>query len=335
MGGEHVAAWPNAIAPFASVAIDVADVLPDAAWPQQIEIHAGRHFVRPRYEIAYGDGRRRIAHANVERTDLKPDPNLPAAMEHLGRGYLLPFPILPLDQFDSYLLPTPMARGQADLPISIQVFDSEGALVTERFLGKLQRSDSIEIDLRQLLGNKAAALANGYGHAELVYDFREGGGGDGWLHAIARFRRHGAGEAAETSFGAHIYNVPVVYRDEPQSYTNTPPGLTTRLFLRLGGSRADALCHLIYPASGKWHDRSATELNLFDAEARQIASREIRIALGGSYFFRARSTFTAAELTAAGETGYVQVRDTTCRLFGFQGLINDPSGFALDHMFGF
>src|SRR3546814_17757847 len=58
-----------------------------ATFPDQIEIQAGRYFVRPRYEIVQADGdaanggragRRRIAHANVERIDLKPNPELAA-----------------------------------------------------------------------------------------------------------------------------------------------------------------------------------------------------------------------------------------------------------------
>ena len=36
-----------------------------------------------------------------------------------------------------------------------------------------------------------------------------------------------------------------------------------------------------------------------------------------------------------GGTGYVIIRDTTCRLFGFHGLVNGDKSFCLDHMFGF
>ena len=49
---------------------------PDVAWPAQIEMRAGRHVVRPRYEVVRG-GRTRIAHVNVERADLVPDPGIP------------------------------------------------------------------------------------------------------------------------------------------------------------------------------------------------------------------------------------------------------------------
>jgi hypothetical protein len=338
MGSDEIAWHDHEIAPFACEAIDVHALLPNLAWPDQIEVHAGRHFVRPRYVIDYGDKRKRIAHANVERVDLEPDPLL-AKLPQLGRGFLLPFPVLPNAEFTTEILPTPMARGQRDLPVALDVFAADGRKVAEKFLGKLDRADSISVAINDVLADVlnggATDALGGYGHAELRYDFRDGGGGDGWLHAIARYRRGKDGAAAETSFGSHLYNLAVVYRDEPQSYTGAPPGLTTRLFLRLGGTRADTICHLIYPASKDWHPHSSTQLNLFDGQAKQIASRDVKIACGGSHYFQARSTFTEDELARAGEHGYVQVRDPTCRLFGFQGLINQTSGFSLDHMFGF
>ena len=40
-------------------------------------------------------------------------------------------------------------------------------------------------------------------------------------------------------------------------------------------------------------------------------------------------------LQGAGPTGYVLIRDPTCRLFGYHGLMDDAGGFSLDHMFGF
>ena len=86
--------------------------------------------------------------------------------------------------------------------------------------------------------------------------------------AIATAR---SGHAAETSFGAHVFNTILTYRDEPQSYTGRPPGLSTRLFLRLGDGAYDTLCHLIYPASLPWRPTSATEIILHDARGREIA----------------------------------------------------------------
>ncbi len=97
MGAERPVAWPHAIAPYASVAVDVAALLPGIVWPAQIELRAGRHLVRPRYEVTR-DNRTRIAHANVERAGLQPDPGIRTLPPSLGRGYLLPVPILPRDR---------------------------------------------------------------------------------------------------------------------------------------------------------------------------------------------------------------------------------------------
>jgi len=127
----------------------------------------------------------------------------------------------------------------------------------------------------------------------------------------------------------------LTYRDEPQSYAGRAPGLSTRLFLRLGPPPYDTLCHLIYPASTPWHSTSRTLLSLTDPTGRPVAEREIEIPCGGSLLFRASKTFTAEELAAAAAGGYVLIRDTTCRLFGYHGLIGGASAFSLDHMFGF
>jgi hypothetical protein len=45
--------------------------------------------------------------------------------------------------------------------------------------------------------------------------------------------------------------------------------------------------------------------------------------------------FSAEQLRLAGAQGYVIIRDPTCRLFGYHGLMDDHGGFSLDHMFGF
>src|SRR3546814_8302472 len=63
--------------------------------------------------------RRRIAHANVERVDLKPDPRIPELSNLLGKGFILPAPILPRARFRSLALPTPMSTCQQNLPIAL------------------------------------------------------------------------------------------------------------------------------------------------------------------------------------------------------------------------
>ena len=332
MGAESPVALEEALAPFASRAVDVADVLPGVEWPAQVELRAGRHVVRPRYEVVE-EGRTRIAHMNVERADLRPEPAIKSLGPLLGRGFLLPFPILPRAEFRTIALPTPMAESQANLPIRLDVFDSEGRALAGHFLGCLPRNHALVFDLDALNLDLGEAS---YGHAELVYDFRDGGDADGWLHVLARYeRRKGPPHAAETSFGAHIFNTAMTWRDEPQSYSGPPPGLSTRLFLRLGDQGRRAFTHLIYPASNAWHPRSTTRLQLHDGEGRALAERPLSIACSGSALVFPDEAFGTELVAEAGPRGYVLIRDATCRLFGYHGLMNEAGGFSLDHMFGF
>jgi hypothetical protein len=322
------AAYPisTAVPPFASMEIDVATLLPGQRWPAQIELRTGRHVVRPRYEIRKA-GRTRIAHVNVERADLRPDPGIRTLSNLLGRGYLLPFPILPPDRFRTILQPNPMAETQASLPIRLDVFAADGTLAAQRFLGNLARNHDVGIDLDD--------IATQAGHAELVYDFRDGGEGDGWLHGLFRYEDRVSHHAAETSFGAHIFNTAMIYRDEPQSYSGPPPGLSTRLFLKLGDQGRRAFTVLVYAASAAWHPLSKTLLQLMDGAGAPVAEHALSIPCSGSAMIFPDQVFSAASLGQAGPHGYVLVRDTTCRLFGYHGLMNDTGGFSLDHMFGF
>jgi hypothetical protein len=330
MGSNEIAAIGQPIGPFASLAVDAAELLPGLAWPRQIEVHAGKYVVRPRYEVIAGR-RSRLAHVNVERDDLRPNPELPGLAPQFGKGYLLPAPILPRRDWHSLLLPTPMATTQQELPIAALVYDAAGHEVGRHRFGRLPRAHAAMLDLDPL----AAALGDGYGHVELVYDFSRGGDGDGWLHALFRYRHRASRHAAETSFGAHVFNTIMVYRDEPQSYSGRPPGLSTRLFLRLGPEPYDTLCHLIYPASTPWRETSATAISLHAGDGTEVAREEVAIACSGSLLWRYRDLFDKPIRTRAGAGAYAVIRDTTCRLFGYHGLIGADGAFSLDHMFGF
>ena len=331
MGAECPVALPHAVPPYASVAVNVSRLLPGLAWPAQIELRAGRHLVRPRYEVTRG-GRTRIAHANVERAGLPPDPGIPSLPAELGRGYLLPVPVLPRRDFRTLIQPTPMAETQRTLPIRLEAFDAEGERVASRFLGNLPRDHALAVDLDDEL--TGGALRDG-GHAELVYDFSDGGEADGWLHTLVRAEHRASGHIAESSFGAHIYNTAMTYRDEPQSYSGPPPGLSTRLFLKLGhGGRRSFAC-LIYAASAAWLPRSSTTLLLHDAAGAVRAEATLSIACSGSALVFPDAVFGADAVRGAGEGGYVLIRDATCRLFGYHGVMDDRGGFSLDHMFGF
>jgi hypothetical protein len=330
MGSQHITTLDKPIGGFATKVVDVAELLPGLAWPAQIELHAGKHVVRPRYEIVE-NGRPRLAHVNVERGDLKPNPELPKLGEMLGKGYLLPAPILPRGDWQSLLLPTPMAYSQTELPIAAIVYDPQGGEVARYRFGRLPRNHRTDLDLGEL----AAPLGDGYGHVELVYDFTEGGDADGWLHALFRYRHRTSGHAAETSFGAHIFNTILTYRDEPQSYSGRPPGLSTTLFLRLGDGGYDTLCHLIYPASLPWRKESATDIILRDGGGSEIARKSLPIPCSGSRLWRYHTLFDRDTRTAAGPGAYAVIRDPTCRLFGYHGLIGSGGAFSLDHMFGY
>ena len=331
MGADRSVALTREIPPFATYALDVADLFPDLRWPAQLEVMAGRHVVRPRYEVVQG-GRRRIAHVNVERADLQPDPGIAALNPALGRGYLLPFPVLPRDRYKTILLPTPMAELEQVMPLRLDVFSSVGERVAQKFLGCLPRTHDCAVDLDELLPPEA--LLNG-GHAELVYDFRDGGEANGWLHALFRFEDRTNGHAAESSFGAHIFNTLMTYKNEPQSYSGQPPGLSTRLFLKLGFGGRTSFCVLLYPASAPWVPASRTDLELYDAQGTLLETKRIELACSGSQLVRPHAHFSAAAFRAAGEAGYVLIRDATCRLFGFHGLEDQAGSFSLDHMFGF
>ena len=331
MGEEKPLPLEMEIAPFATLPVDIGDLFPDLRWPAQIELRAGRHIVRPRYEVSR-HGRTRIAHVNVERSDLKPDAGIKTLHAAMGRGFLLPFPVLPRGRFKTIVQPTPMAVTEQNIPLRLDVFGPDGAKVAERFLGVLPRDHGLAVDLDDVL--RPGVLADG-GHAELVYDFRDGGEANGWLHALFRFEDRASGHAAESSFGGHIFNTIMTYKNEPQSYTGKAPGLSTRLFLKLSFGGRQSFCVLIYPASGPWVDFSSTALELYDAAGALVATAGLKIACSGSAIVYPAKYFTAAELGAAGESGYVLIRDTTCRLFGFHGVDDGAGGFSFDHMFGF
>jgi hypothetical protein len=331
MGTEEPVTIDQAIAAFATYPLDVAEILPGLQWPAQIELRAGRHLVRPRYEVTR-EGRTRIAHINVERADLRPDNGIKYLSPAMGRGFLLPFPVLPRKKFRTIVQPTPMAATEQNMPLRLDVFDAAGGKIFEHFLGLLPRHHDVALDLDDVLPD--GILADG-GHAELVYDFRNGGDANGWLHALFRFEDRTSGHAAESSFGAHIFNTIMTYKNEPQSYTGKPPGLSTRLFLKLGFGGRRSFCVLLYPASGPWVEKSSTGLELYDGDGTLLAEAALAIACSGSAMVYPDQYFDGDSLRAAGPRGYVLIRDTTCRLFGFHGVDDGAGGFSFDHMFGF
>ncbi len=330
--GQDEIAWLEAAVPgFGSLALDTRSLVPEARWPQQIEVRAGKHMVRPRYEVVKAGGRRCIAHVNVERSDLTSDPRLADLGNLMGKGFILPAPILPRDRYRSLALPTPMATCQKNLPVKLLAYDPDGREIGAKTLGQLPRGHTCLVDLEELLRDAEMS----FGHMELIYDFSAGGEADGWLHSLFRYEDKVSGHTADTSFGAHMFNSVLTYRGEPQSYASRPPGLSTRLFLGLGPGDLETLCHLIYPASTPWREKSDSKLLLHNAAGELVDEASLHIPCGGSAHWCASEVFSAAKLAALGDGGYIMIRDRTCRLFGYHGLINDAGAFSLDHMFGF
>ncbi len=333
MGSEEVVPLKTPIAPYATFALDVSTLLPDLRWPNQIEVHAGCYFVRPRYEVVNSNNRRCIAHANVERIDLQLDENLPRVQSYLGKGYVVPAPILPLHQFRCEVLPTPMARSQSYLPLKAVFYTAEGKEVGCYSFGNLPRDHRHSLDLDEIWPSHKRR-EDIYGHIELMYDFEVGSQADGWIHGLFRYQDRDTGHQAETSFGSHIFNTALIYRDEPQSYSGKPPGVTTRLFLRVN-ERFDTYCHLIYPvATSKWRSRSATQILLYNQFGEEAACRTIEIPASGSCGWRYLELFSPSERKGL-VSPYIIIRDETCRLFGYHGLLKEGKAFSLDHMFGF
>ncbi|UYH51861.1 hypothetical protein N5W20_03095 [Candidatus Kirkpatrickella diaphorinae] len=311
---------------FGTYRLDVGELMPDVKWPVQLELRAGNHIVRPRYEVVQR-GLTRIAHLNIERQDLKPDPTIAKMPSWMGRGFIMPFPVLDPARYTTFLQPNPMSEEVTHLPVRVDLFDRQGRQVGQEFLGNLPRHHAAAFAMHDLTPHE--------GHGELVYDFRDGGAADGWLHAMLRYRDRTNGHAAETSFGAHIFNTLMTWRNEPQSYTGPPPGLTTRLFLKLGQAGMRSFSHLIYPTSLEGGTPSETILHLMARDGTEIAQEAIHIAPSGSAIIWPDEIFGSELIGKAGEGGYVLIRDMTCRLFGYHGQMNGKAGFSLDHMFGF
>lgn len=334
MGRDELRRVEQQIPAFGTLPLDTRTLFPELAWPAQFEIEAGKWMVRPRYEVETATGRRRIAHVNVERNDLTPDAAIAAQAVLLGKGFLLPAPVLPADRFATTVLPTPMASRQQRLPVQVAVYDPDGRELARQSMGALPRDHASALEVGCLLGGGAR-----WGHLELSYDFSQGSEADGWLHALLRYEDRATGHAAETSFGAHLFNTVLTFHDEPQSYAGRPPGLSTRLFLPLApdlaGDTAESFCHLIYPASTPWHPRSRTELILVDGSGQERARETVAIACSGSLFFRVGELFGRGRIRSAGLGAYVLVRDQGCRLFGYGGLVVEGQSFSLDHLFGF
>lgn len=303
----------QAVPPFATVATPV----PSGA--SQHTLRSNQRLVRPRYEVLTAD-RRCMAHANIFRQDLEADGHYWQHAASLGRGYLLVAPLLDSAEFETRLMLTPMSP--SDPALRLRTYDPGGRLLKELPLPICGPEGAQWIEAGEGEGNG--------GHLELSYDPRRTSAVDGWFHAIFRYRLRGSGHLADTSFGSHMFNLPVAWRGEPQSYSGPPPGLTTRLFLRNGYPRSSFIV-LVYPASGPWHEHSATTITAHASDGGTLDSRRLSIPIQGSRQIEVEQLFGRR---TAEKTACLVIDDRTCRLFGYHGL-REGDGFSMDHLFGF
>ncbi len=66
----------------------------------------------------------------------------------------------------------------------------------------------------------------------------------------------------------------------------------------------------------------------------EVACKRVEIPLSGSLLWRYSEMFEPDARRRAGDDAYLIVRDQTCRLFGYHGLLNGEAAFSFDHMFG-
>jgi len=75
-------------------------------------------------------------------------------------------------------------------------------------------------------------------------------------------------------------------------------------------------------------------LDLSHFAATPLTREQVALVCNSSLHWKAGEMFDKDLIACAGEGGYNLVRDTTCRLFGYHGLMN-AEALSLDHMFGF
>src|SRR5260370_42252785 len=125
-----------------------------------------------------------------------------------------------------------MGTGGRNRPVAAVRHDGGGRGGARHPFGPRGGEQSGAVTADEML--RDSAFPSGWGHLELIYDFTAGGEADGWLHGLFRYEDRTTGHAAETSFGAHIFNTVLTYKSEPQSYGGRPPGRSDGPLLRLG-----------------------------------------------------------------------------------------------------
>ena len=71
------------------------------------------------------------------------------------------------------------------------------------------------------------------------------------------------------------------------------------------------------------------------ATAAKSLEYRLTIPCSGSRLWHYHTLFDIRDRSRAGAGAYAIIRDPTCRLFGYHGLLGADGAFSLDHMFGF
>ncbi len=334
MGEESHQFIEQEIPAYGMLEVDVSNYFPEQFFPAQFEVNAGNYFVRPRYEVENLTTKRKcIAHVNVERDNLANDPKIKEITKFIGKGYIFPTPIMPINEYHSEILPTPMSRSLKHTPLKAIAYSSDGQELATHKFGNLPRNHKSYLDVNEFIKNIEFFKTPGnYGNLQLVYDFEVGDDADGWMHGILKCKDKETEHFAETSFGSHIFNNITTYKGEPQSYKGPPPGLSTSLFLRVCPGKNNSLSYLIYPVSDVWHPKSNTLITLLDGD-QEIAKHEVQIDANGCYLLDCYKIFGKSTIMRLAKPS-VSIVDRTCRLFGYH-MLKGSQAFSMDHMFGF
>ena len=313
-------------------------LLPEARWPQQIEMRAGKYFVRPRYEVQRAGPSAASPMSMSSAPISRPIRASPSSAICSARAISLPAPVLPRDA-----LPLAGAadadgdRRSSDLPVALVVYDRAGREVARQRFG---RARAAPIGRRStsttLLNGTRAARRLWPCRAALRFQRRRRGR---WLAArrSSATRHRASGHAAETSFGAHVFNTVLTYKGEPQSYSGRAPGLSTRLFLRLGdGAARHALPSDLSGLDAVARDERAPTSCCTTAPAPRSRSVAVAIPCSGSLFWRYHETVRRGDAGAGRRR--MPISWFATRPAGFSaimGFSGAGGAFSLDHMFGF
>ena len=257
-----------------------------------------------------------------------------ALAEMLGKGYLLPAPVLPREAWRTSVLPTPMAVGQSELPIAAIVYDPQGNEVLRRPLGRLPRGRVTRSRPRRRSRHGSARRRLRPRRAGLRFLGRRRGR---WLAArdlpLSRtgdrpcrrdqFWRACLQHHPDLSRRAAILRRPAAGAVDP-----AVPAARRRRLRHVVPSDLPGLAAV---AAGKRHRNL-----LCDGSGREIARAAMAIPCSGSRLWRYHALFDAAERARAPAPALTRSSATpTCRLFGYHGLLGGDGAFSLDHMFGF